>query len=848
VSAKDGTPHSRHALWHAALERACRSIAPAWPLDRQIAVSPYWGLRARPFDEVAALLYKLAGAPMVAAPVHYRQAWQAGRIKPAHLRQAIREHSVPLSVQAAVAALQRPVNAAAGLPLLCDILDTATDRPSGGGWGTLLTEQISRYCAAHFDHSLADWHAEDERGLFAGWRASVLADRSLPVRERALRMPREPAAALEWALSRLAIPDAEVVELLQVVALRINGWAAWCAYLRWEAARAGRDDPHLPELLIMRLCWEALLHDGRHDSGSAWSAWIERWNAAQRSDCREAVATDLIWQRAEEIAYQESLFEKLLARRPLDPPESRSPTAAQLVFCIDARSERLRRAVEAIDAHAQTYGFAGFFGLPIRYSPLGSALERAQVPALIAAGVRATDTTGDPARDRHLSERRARALRRSGSTAPFERLPSGSFTTVEMFGLLYLPKLLLRALGRDTPPAEAAGLSARENAELRPCLQSDSPAALAQRADLLAAILRTMSLTGRFSRLLVLVGHGAHTTNNPQASGLACGACGGHSGDVNARLLAGLLNDGALREALAARNIHIPRHTVALAALHDTVADTVELFDIERIPGSHLPDVLRLRDTLARAGARVRSERADNLGLAHLAARDSVLLRRLRRRARDWGETRPEWGLADNAALIVAPRSRTRGVDLQGRAFLHEYRWQDDPDGSVLEQILSAPMIVAHWINMQYYGSTVDPQRFGSGNKVLHNVVGGNVGVLEGCRGDLRIGLARQSVHDGSRWMHTPLRLTVVVDAPAALIEPILSRQQDVRELIEHQWLYLFRLARPFIERYHGGSWRAAHPAAAPSAPGAGQSDLPPMQAACAPESARCVRTTESAC
>jgi uncharacterized protein YbcC (UPF0753/DUF2309 family) len=110
-------------------------------------------------------------------------------------------------------------------------------------------------------------------------------------------------------------------------------------------------------------------------------------------------------------------------------------------------------------------------------------------------------------------------------------------------------------------------------------------------------------------------------------------------------------------------------------------------------------------------------------------------------------------------------------------------------------------MIVAHWINMQYYGSTVDNRRYGSGNKLLHNVVGGRIGVFEGNGGDLRIGLPWQSIHNGAEWQHTPLRLTVVIDAPTSWIEAVIERHEIVRQLVENRWLYLFRLDEAGLER-----------------------------------------------
>lgn len=82
------------------------------------------------------------------------------------------------------------------------------------------------------------------------------------------------------------------------------------------------------------------------------------------------------------------------------------------------------------------------------------------------------------------------------------------------------------------------------------------------------------------------------------------------------------------------------------------------------------------------------------------------------------------WGLAGNAAFIVAPRSVTAGLDLQRRTFLHSYEAEVDTDGSALETILTAPLVVARRINCQYYFSTVSPQVFGAGTKTIHNVVG----------------------------------------------------------------------------------------------------------------------------
>ena len=181
----------------------------------------------------------------------------------------------------------------------------------------------------------------------------------------------------------------------------------------------------------------------------------------------------------------------------------------------------------------------------------------------------------------------------------------------------------------------------------------------------------------------------------------------------------------------------------------------------------------------------------------------------MRRRANDGAQTRPEWGLADNASFLIAPRRRSLGLNLEGRTFLHDYDAEHDGDGSVLELLMTAPMLVTHWINWQYHASTCDPVRLGSGNKLLHNVVGGQLGVFEGNGGDLRLGLSRQSLHDGERWMHEPLRLTVVIDAPAPAIETVIAKHAVVRQLLDNGWLHLWRFDQARLLRYETECWQA---------------------------------------
>ena len=288
----------------------------------------------------------------------------------------------------------------------------------------------------------------------------------------------------------------------------------------------------------------------------------------------------------------------------------------------------------------------------------------------------------------------------------------------------------------------------------------------------------------------------------PHASALQCGACGGYSGESNARLLAALLNEPDVRRGLAGRGIDVPDDTLFVGALHDTTLDTVRLFDADTPSPAHADALARLRVRLAEAGRVARTERSRRLPRA-------THERDIARRAHDWSEVRPEWGLAGCSAFVAAPRAATLGKDLGGRVFLHDYDAATDRDFATLELVLTAPVVVASWISLQYYGSSVAPRLFGAGDKLLHNVVGG-IGVVEGNGGELRSGLPWQSVHDGESLVHEPLRLSVCIAAPREAMTRVLERHPDVRALFDNRWLHLFALddAGRMAWRYTGeGSW-----------------------------------------
>lgn len=807
IMEKPTSPLTREMI-EAAAERAGRRIAPLWPLRHFVAVNPYLGLLEQPFEAAAQTLGRRAGARMTAPRAFYAQAIQDGRITDADLEAALADGSpsagAPTSVSGlkAFALRSAPAPAFEPLPTVADVAQDVT----GGDWPEFVTESISAWAGAYFDQGQAYWPSPwAHLTPYAAWRAEAAHDHTPQVRGvRGFRatvqdLPGSARETIAAALHLLAVPADALDAYLHRLLLTVQGWAGYARYLLWEAELHGGTDDALTDLLAIRLAWEVALLNAFADQGLA-AGWQARKASLSQHQldaaAQAALAGDLLLQRAFEKAWQRQLFGRLGARQQTQTAERKQVQAA---FCIDVRSEVFRRALETVSPGVETIGFAGFFGFPIEYVRLGETHGGAQCPVLLTPQFVITETVGGASEQEQAAivERRTITQRAAKAWRMFKFGAVSCFGFVGPVGLAYLRNLMLDTLGRGRPVPHPAtfGLDKQTQARLTPTIDTHTNSGRLtgmtpeQQLTVAEGVLNAMSLTEGFARIVLLAGHGSTTVNNPYATGLDCGACGGHTGEANARVAAQVLNDPGVRAGLQARGIHIPADTVFVAALHDTTTDVVSLFDTASIPASHADDLARLEAHLAAAGRLARAERAALLRIENGADVDKAVLHR----SRDWSQVRPEWGLAGCAAFIVAPREHTAGVDLGGRSFLHSYDWQQDTDFSVLELIMTAPMVVASWISLQYYGSTVDNVFFGSGNKVLHNVVG-TLGVLEGNAGDLRVGLPWQSVHDGATYVHEPLRLNVLIAAPLDAINGVIARHESVRQLVDNRWLHLFAL------------------------------------------------------
>lgn len=769
----------------AATEAAGRAIPPAFPLAATVAVNPFLGQSAQSLAETSALLQRVAGCSATAPRAWVAARLASGEITQADLAEAIAAAGLLCTVDEVINAAQTPHASGAALPTVADL----AAGQAGTDWPAHAEARIAIWAAGYFDQGQALWSASGAGDAFADWQSFASHD-AVPgiegLRGLAAWFAAQPAAAAD-ALAAAVValdlaPDALEVYFHRVL-MGLGGWAQAARYRLWQAELAGDTDTTLAELLSIRVVWDAGLLAQRPDLASAWDTAKAGFAApvvASEDDRLDAVLQD-----AAERAAQRGLAAGFAAS-PAPSGEPAERPAMQAAFCIDVRSEVMRRALESLSPEIATLGFAGFFGLTVAHTPAGTCDAEARLPVLLSAGL-SSRAEGDHAAAR-IGARATRAWGR------FRQAAVSSFAFVEASGPLYAGKLV-----RDT-----LGYGAKVVRPAKPVF--DPPLPEAAQIDAAETILNAMSLRAGFAPVVVIAGHGAHVTNNAHASALQCGACGGFGGDVNARLLADVLNQPFVRTGLGVRGIVVPEDTLFVAALHDTAQDAITLYTEDLPPAMHASAGVALAQAQAwceAAGALARAERMPTLPGAGAGAGSEA---EVARRARNWAETRPEWGLAGCRAFVVAPRSRTAAAKLDGQVFLHSYDWRQDAEFKVLELILTAPVVVASWISLQYYGSVVAPEVFGGGTKQVHNVIGG-IGVLDGATGALRTGLTLQSVHDGTEFVHDPLRLTVVVDAPAEAITDILARHPGVQALFDNGWLKMLRLGADgcVAERYEPG-------------------------------------------
>ncbi len=474
---------------------------------------------------------------------------------------------------------------------------------------------------------------------------------------------------------------------------------------------------------------------------------------------------------------------------------------SQVIFCIDEREESIRRALEEIDPLTETYGAAGFFGCAVDYTGLDDPRGVALCPVV----VKPAHQVEEVALESHLHKgSRRQQMRRlwasivRTSSIGSRTLVRGTLSTA-CLGFFSLFPMALRILAPRRYSIIMAALNRvflpEPRTELRFMRHDDesrnattgllSGFSLAEMADRVANMLNPMGMNKAHARLVLVLGHGSSSLNNPFVSAYCCGACGGRSGAPNARLFALMANQPEVRILLKDRGVHLPDDTWFIGGYHDTCSDDVDFFDTDLMPSSHVADLKKLRVKIDEARARSAHERTRRFHSFDNQRSVAAALRHVQERSEHLAEPRPEYGHCTNAVAFVGRRSTTQGLFLDRRAFLVSYDAANDPVDKFIAAVLGAVIPVCGGINLEYYFSTVDNEAYGCGTKLPHNV-SGLVGVMNGYQGDLRTGLPLQTVE-----IHEPVRILFIVETTAARLLPVIHANPLLTEFLENRWIRL---------------------------------------------------------
>ena len=657
-----------------------------------------------------------------------------------------------------------------------------------------------------------------------------------------------PLESIEESLDLLGVPHAERGEYISQSLLALRGWAGMLWQMETNAEWTVHPAPPgtLVEFLAVRLILDRLallyvvdealpelgeteardLRDAlRHRIGHPPRVSVEQraYLVFQLAQLRGWTPADLyrlskvewsrlvaeiesfgslerrrIYHHAYERRFRIQTLDTLLAH---STQKTENLPAFQVIACIDEREESFRRHLEGVDPACETFGVAGFFGAAMYYRGVAEAHYRPLCPVNIKPKhyVQEEPIHSFEEASRYQAEARRQWGRLShrvhvGTRSLLGGLLAGmlgSLATIPLLMRVLLPRetaRLRRLLGQMvTPPLTHLRLE-RKRTEPGPG-DDQLGYTIAEMTEIVAGLLRALGLTQNFAPLVIVMGHGSSSLNNPQRAAYDCGACGGARGGPNARAFALMANDPRVRLRLPEHGLNIPDEVSFVGAYHNTCDDGMSYFDLDRLPHSHREVFNRARRAMEATRKSNAQERCRRFESAPLKLSPDEALRHVQGRAEDLSQTRPECGHATNAICIVGRRSRTRGLFLDRRAFLTSYDpTQDDAVGTTLGNLLRAVIPVCAGINLEYYFSFVDPTGYGCGTKLPHNITS-LLGVMDGPSSDLRPGLPWQMVE-----IHEPMRILFVVETTPEIMLGIIAREPAIGRLVQNAWVQLATL------------------------------------------------------
>lgn len=773
-----------------------------WPLQSFIATNPLFGLVDKPFDKCISDIGRYVQINGALPIDKYHNYYANGKISLNSLRQATKDFLLDNNIfneEAHDKLLNLLINRNNQIALeelfkntpkhQSFLISDFVESDSNYLDSKKNHVRVGHFIADFLDLGQAKWQMPvNTSNIYNAWLEYCSIEDKY-IKNAVKDLPVDSFDAISFLITKLEIPDKFLEQYLIAIVFRILGWFS---LVNWLEDRP--DNPYInksakvSDILAIWLSLEYALSlefnykfNSEHfiakvDSNLEIDIFKKYLSEEEPLyNVLNLYAINLIWQSALEKNYQFDTLNQIKLSNNSYSKINTTPPQSQLVLCIDTRSEGLRRKLEGLGNH-ETFGFAGFFGIGFSLYDENTDSCSFQCPAIVKPDIKLINKISNQTFTNKI---------RSGVYKSLNKVKEAFLSPLvlfDMIGLYFALGLILKTLFPTVANKylnnKQNNIYSDESLDVFAPTNGFTKISLAEKASF---VLNAIGLVDNFAPFVIIAGHIAESENNPFHSSLDCGACGGNGGIPNAIAFCQGLNDTEVRDILRDKyNISIPPTTFFVSACHNTTLDKFTYYNL-----SAMNDLQSNLFTTTK----------NDINLACELLREERLLalygdKNVNNRKSNWAELIPEMALANNAAIIIGPRQITKNINLDRRTFLHSYNPDLDPNGDILSFIFNAPVLVAHWINSQYYFSTTDKDIYGAGNKAIHNLIG-QFGVMEGNFSDYKIGLPEQSIFYRNQLMHEPLRLTVFVYADKKMVNKIINESQLLRNLFNGRWIHL---------------------------------------------------------
>jgi len=435
LSPENSLPLKEREVLKQAISEIENLIPPLWPLGDYVAINPFLGYAKLNLLETQKELSKSRECRIFMDRGYFQSLLKAGKFTASDIEEALQickgEHlhaCREIDFKEILCWLASPENPSKMQNARVRTISDQIDESLATDWTNHVVNDISRHCGSHFDLGQAIWkNPWKEESLYHAWReACLLSTRMEMLGIRGFRkfiseLPKKPDDAIACLLHQLAIPQAHQKYFLLAQLHSVSGWSSYIRSRTGELQFTGQNNPDFTGLLAMRLAYDTALWL-EFSGKTSIQLPTDGWNPLNltEADFDREHARLYVLQKACEIAYRNSLLTKINNR--CDKPKDAGRKKLQMVFCIDVRSEVMRRNLEAISPEIETMGFAGFFGLPLAYAPLGSNQGRTQCPVLLKPAFQLRDGSSNQCPDSGTMIRNLAEIRKKKATV-MEKLP-----------------------------------------------------------------------------------------------------------------------------------------------------------------------------------------------------------------------------------------------------------------------------------------------------------------------------------------------------------------------------------------------------------------------------------------